>query len=260
MTYQFTPRPSLLNSTSLLFISVIFTSLFSASSLFAQQVVIGAEDDWYPYSAKRNGQPEGMAVDLVKAIFAASNTELKLVSLPYTRCMSETRKGEIAGCFDTLRNPLLEKQYLWHDKPLFNAHIVIYGKSQSTDSNLTIANLKGKKVATTNGYDYGEAFDGSNDIAKDQGPMDINGLRKLAQGKVDYAVIYDRNAISLINENKELQGQIKPVGTLIKPEIYLSFSNDYPNIKNIINSFNNGMKIITENGTYDAIIKKWEDR
>ena len=37
-----------------------------------ERVVLVAEDDWYPYSAKRNGQSEGLSVDIVRAAFASA--------------------------------------------------------------------------------------------------------------------------------------------------------------------------------------------
>jgi polar amino acid transport system substrate-binding protein len=221
-------------------------------------IKIGAEDDWYPYSAKRDGKPVGMAAEIVSAAFAAAKVDIQLVSLPYARCMSETSKAEIAGCFDTLRNPLNETQYLWHKTPLFPARIVIYGPAKHSGKPLSVSDLTGKSVAVTNGYDYGEAFDSDKTIKRDSGLMDINGLRKLAQGKVDYAVIYDRNAQYLLKENVDIADKIKVVGTLIEPNLYLSFSKDYPNIKQIIKQFDTGIDIIRANGDYAKILEKWQ--
>jgi len=221
-------------------------------------IKIGAEDDWYPYSAKHNGQPVGMAAEIVNAAFAAAKVNIQLVSLPYARCMSETSKAEIAGCFDTLRNPLNENLYLWHKTPLFPARILIYGPVNHTGKPLSVSDLTGKSVAITNGYDYGEAFDSDKTIKRDSGLMDINGLRKLAQGKVDYAVIYDRNALYLLKENPDITGKIKPVGVLIEPDIYLSFSKDYPNIQEIISQFDRGLNHIKANGDYQKILNKWQ--
>ena len=56
--------------------------LSSAIQVSAEPLLIGAEDDWYPYTALRNGQIQGMSVDIVKAAFAATDTEIVLRSYP----------------------------------------------------------------------------------------------------------------------------------------------------------------------------------
>ena len=58
---------------------------------------IGAEDDWYPFTALREGKVQGMSADLVRAAFAASNTRVELVPYPYSRCMELTRTGRLAA-------------------------------------------------------------------------------------------------------------------------------------------------------------------
>jgi polar amino acid transport system substrate-binding protein len=221
-------------------------------------IKIGAEDDWYPYSAKRNGQPVGMAAEIVSAAFAAAKTDIQLVSLPFARCMDKTDKAEIAGCFDSVRSPLIETQYLWHKNPLFPVRTYIYGPANYTGKPLTLSGLKGKSVGVTNGYQYGDAFDTDKSIKRDSGLMDINGLRKLAQGKVDYALIYDGTAQYLLKENPDIAEKIKPVGILLESSVFISFSKDYPNIKQIIKQFDKGMDIILANGDYAKILKKWQ--
>ena len=44
---------------------------------------IGAEDDWYPYTALRNDRIEGMSADIVRAAFSASDTSVELTPYPY---------------------------------------------------------------------------------------------------------------------------------------------------------------------------------
>jgi polar amino acid transport system substrate-binding protein len=197
-------------------------------------IKIGAEDDYYPYSAKRNGKPVGMAVEIISAAFAAAKVDFEFVSLPFARCKSETSKGEIAGCFDTVRNSLNETQYLWPKIPLFLDHFYIYAAANHPDKLITLSDLKGKTVATTHGYDYGEAFDSDKSIKRDSRLTDIIGLRNLSRGRVEYGVFSEQITKYLLLENPELAGKIKSVGFLSEAELYLCFSKDYPNIKQII--------------------------
>ncbi|QNM95652.1 substrate-binding periplasmic protein [Chitinimonas koreensis] len=191
-------------------------------------IVIGAEDDWYPYSALRDGKPVGLAVDLVAAAFRRAGVAVELRPLPYARCMQLARQSKIAGCFDTLRNPRLEPLYRWHAVPLFSARILIYASTDRPAETVGYETLVGKLIAVTNGYDYGERFDGDMRMRRDPGLRDIDALRKLAAGRVDYALVYEQVANALLREDPALARRIRPVGVLIAPDIYLSFAPAYP--------------------------------
>ena len=53
---------------------VILLPLLCAPTATADEVYrIGAEDDWYPFTALREGKVQGMSADLVRAAFAAIN-------------------------------------------------------------------------------------------------------------------------------------------------------------------------------------------
>ena len=56
--------------------------LNSALPAHAEPLRIGAEDDWYPYTALRDGQVQGMSVDIVKAAFAATSPDIELLPYP----------------------------------------------------------------------------------------------------------------------------------------------------------------------------------
>ena len=69
----------------------------TAPPAHAEPLRIGAEDDWYPYTALRDGQVQGMSVDIVKAAFAATSTDIELLPYPYARCMQLALKGAPAS-------------------------------------------------------------------------------------------------------------------------------------------------------------------
>jgi polar amino acid transport system substrate-binding protein len=235
----------------------VLIALLATLPCLAETVRIGAEDDWFPYSAQRNGKPVGMAADIVKAAYAAVGIQVELVSLPYARCMKLTEQNQLAGCFDTLRNPLLEKRYRWHKTPLFKARIDIYAPITAPDTPVTVDKLHGKLIAVTNGYDYGAAFDGDPTMRRDLGDSDLFALRKLAIGRVDYALVYDRIVSSTLRAHPELRGKFKSVGTLITPDIYVSFARSFPDVERLIARFDEGMDKIMTSGEYARIEARW---
>ncbi len=224
-----------------------------------ERVRIGAEDDWRPFSYAVAGTPTGFAVDVVRAAWTAAGVEVELVSLPYARCMKEVARNVLAGCFDTLRDAMLESRYRWHQQPLFRATIGIYGRSGAADSRspLVLENLRGKRVGTTHGYDYGEAFDGDRSMLRDVAPSDISSLRKLVAGRVDYALVFDRVANEIGRANPELAKGYVRQGVLAEQSMYLSFSRDFPGIERLIALFDQGLAKVRSSGEYARIEARW---
>ena len=220
-------------------------------------VLIGAEDDWYPYSGVVNGAPRGLAEDIVVAAFRAVGIEAHFKPVPYSRCMAETRVGSLAACFDAVRNSMREVHYLWPDHPLYLARINIYGPASSTESNLTSTDLEGKLVAVTNEYEYGETFDADTKIERSVSDQDINGLRKLVSGRVNYMVLYEKVASVLVQKNPVLRGKFKVIGLIGQPGLYVVFSKNNPHAAALLNDFNAGFATIVKNGEYQSIADQW---
>lgn len=233
--------------------------LHSAHAGAGERIRIGAEDDWSPYSSAVNGKPQGFAVDVVRAAWAAAGVEVELVPLPYARCMKEVDRGDLAGCFNTLRDPVQEPKYRWHQQPLFRARIGIYGRAMTgvTAPAVTLDTLRGKRIGTTHGYDYGAAFDGDPRMLRDEAPSDLSSLRKLAAGRVDYALVFDRVANAIAKANPDLGKAYALQGVLVEPSLYISFSPQYPNIDRIVQQFDQGLAKVRKSGEYARIEARW---
>ena len=77
-----------------------FGLLLGMSSVWANPVLVAAEDDWAPYCAldKESGQPQGLAPALVKAVFAIEGIALEFRTIPFARCMHEAKSDKVLAC------------------------------------------------------------------------------------------------------------------------------------------------------------------
>ena len=255
--------------TRFLIIACLALSAMIAPARAEERYTIVAENDWYPYSALRQsepggepgGQPEGMAVDLVRAAYAAAGAKVDLVSQPYARCLEEVEAGWQLGCFDTTREPTTEARFRFHAVPLFSANIVIIAPAESTEHDLGPGDLKGRNVAVTNGYTYGEPFQSDPTVNKDVVKNDLAILRVVAMKRVPYGVVYDKVMAHLLAERgSELAGKIKIVGLLFQPDLYVSFSKKRPEATAAMAALDRGLEIIRKNGTYREIEQHWAAR
>ncbi|OYU44841.1 MAG: ABC transporter permease [Burkholderiales bacterium PBB4] len=219
---------------------------------------IGAEDDWAPFSSAKNGTPVGMAVDIVKAIFAEAGLALELVPLPYARCMEEARIGRVAGCFDTLPDDLLRKDFWFHAMPLFSDPILILARGDDPAVSLGLKGLEGKRVITTHGYTYGDAFEVNRSIQRVNASHDVNALRMLDAKRGDYALVYQRiTNLLLQGEAKGLAGKIKSLGPLIHADLYIAFSRKHPGAESLVQQFDAAHGRLLKNQTIAKIEKRW---
>ncbi|MES2585265.1 MAG: transporter substrate-binding domain-containing protein [Pseudomonadota bacterium] len=231
----------------------------SVHATAGERIRIGAEDDWSPYSSSVKGKPQGFAVDLVRAAWAAAGVDVELVPLPYARCMKEVDRGDLAGCFNTLRDPVQESRYRWHQQALFQARIGIYSRVTPGEvpKTLGLENLRGKRIGTTHGYDYGAAFDGDPTMLRDEAPSDLSSLRKLVAGRVDYALVFDRVANAIAKTHPDLGKGFALRGVLVSPQLYLSFSPKYPGIDRMVLLFDQGLAKVRKSGEYARIEAQW---
>jgi polar amino acid transport system substrate-binding protein len=220
---------------------------------------IGAEDDWAPFSSVKDGKPHGMAVDLVKAIFTEAGLAVEIISLPYKRCLEETRLGRIAGCFDTLPDAQLRKDYLFHSSPLFSDPILILTRSDNPVVVMDLKALEGQKVIITHGYTYGDAFERNTAVKRVVAGHDISALRMLNAKRGDYALVYQRiTNLLLRTEVQSLGGKIKPVGQLTHADLYIAFSRNYPEVGELMRRFDVAHARLLKNQTIQNIDRQWK--
>ena len=231
--------------------------LSGASVVRAETPRIGAEDDWYPYTALRNDKIEGMSADIVRAAFSASKTSVELAPYPYSRCMELARSGSLAGCFNTTPDAHIRAEFLLPQEMLFSDDILLWGHAGDALID-DLDSIRGKRVAVTIGYTYGEYFDSYADIQRIAVRRDINGFRMLQRGRVDYVIAFRGTTDALLRDNPELVGQFKALTRVHRPRLYLTFSRHHPRAAALLRDFDAGMRQIRQDGTYQRILGNWQ--
>lgn len=219
---------------------------------------IGAEDDWYPYTAYRDGQIQGMSVDIVRAAFGASSTRIELLPYPYSRCMELTRVGKLAACFNTSPDARIAAEFRLPQQALFRDDILLWARNGQAAAIDDLNQLAGRRVAVTIGYEYGTPFDSLQAVLRVPVRHDLNGFLMLQHERVDYVAAYRGTVQALLQQHPELAGQFSAVATLHRPQLYLSFSRYHPQADTLLQRFDQGMQQIRDNGRYRQILQQWQ--
>jgi polar amino acid transport system substrate-binding protein len=227
-----------------------------AVPLRAAPVTIIAEDDWYPYSARVDGGPKGMAVDLVRAAYQAAGQTVAFDVMNYDQGKKMVRDGAAIGVFDAPRTGRTEGVYRWHSTPLFSGSCYVYTRRNFAAGPLDLAGLSGKRVGVTAGYEYTDPVDSDTRMIRVVCASDTDLVAKLLSHQVDYILLFDKVADHL-EQKLHIRGHLRQNGQLGSLDLYIAFSKAHPRAKAACDHFSRGLETIKKDGRYAAILSKW---
>ena len=238
---------------------VLWALLCTAPMLAAETLTLVSENDWYPYAAERNGEARGLSVDLVRAAYAAVGVDVEFKVMSYARCMELLNTGEEVGCFNTPDDADIRAQQKLPQHALDTDLAYVYTRAESPQASLTLEQLAGKAVGIVNGYRYGDAFMHDPMILREFSASDLQNLKKLAAGRLDYIVLYERVARYLMGiYGGQLELKIKPVTPIGDIAIFVSFSPLHPRAEYAREMFDRGMSLLKSSGGYASIVSRWD--
>jgi polar amino acid transport system substrate-binding protein len=223
----------------------------SASVSFAETITLGAENDWVPYA---NQDGTGMANEIVLAAYKAVGIDVTFQVGPYNRLLKMVRDGTILGAFNVPKERSNEKAYIFGKTPLFIALSAYYHNREKPLSVTRKEDLKnGEKVGVVFDYGYGNFFANNDRIEKIEVRSDLLNLRKLAKGRIDATILYDKTATQLIRENG-LADTIEKAFDSESADIYVAFSKRFPKAQYYADKLDEGLAIIKADGVYQKIL------
>lgn len=238
-----------------------YLSILAAFPVYLQAqapIVLAAEDDWYPYAAKVGTVPRGFSVELITAAFEAAGSKVTYKVVPFARAMEGVKDGTYAGCFNAGTYAVLRSDYLVPVQFLALSEQVVWGRV-SDSSVKSYKDLEGKTVGIVNAYTYSPLLTENDRIRKDVAPYEVGSLKKVSLGRIDYTIVDRWVARSLISSNApDLEGKVKALGTLQTDTIIPVFSKKHADGARALKLYEEGMKRIRKNGTYDRIMAAWD--
>ena len=210
--------------------------------------------NYHPYMIiNDNNEISGMDVDVVSAAFKEVGQSVNFEVLPWKRVMKLMQRGEIAGTLSCSKRKGREAYMLFSEHISFTRQAAITKSSTDTSKIKQLADLKNYSVTTVSGW-------GTADQMK-QHDIDYIATQNIRSGLVsvlhrDIDVFYGPEIPSMYRAKKMgEQGSIKAtyMDDVAANELHLCISNTYPSSQEILESFNQGLKIIKKNGTYKQI-------
>lgn len=223
-------------------------------------LVIAAEDAFFPYSGLYKGKLRGFAVDIVTAAFDAAGCSISFDVMPYNRCLREVARGRQLGCFNTTGSEENRRKFLFHQEPLFNGKILIFGHPEDR-TEFRSEFFKQKTFAVVRGYTFTDEFSSDSGISTIEVDSDLQTLALVARKRADYAVVYEKVAAFHISNSPDVIAPApNPVRELGHFDLYVSFSKELPGLSRpVAHVLDTGLEAIHRNGTYDDIESTWDE-
>jgi polar amino acid transport system substrate-binding protein len=221
----------------------------------AAEALIAVEDDWPPYAwLGSDGQPRGFAVRLVAAAFASQGVQVRLQAMPFARCMRDAKVGLAAGCFNATITTENRPHYLWHETPMFEEELAIFGPADFSGGELGLADLRGRSVGYTNGYTYPTDFMQDPLIRRHGATSDKLLLRMLLSRRVDFILLNTMPGLLRIQGDPALQGKVRRLGKISQDGFWIAFSKIHPEGQPLAEQFGRGLAELRRNGSYQKML------
>lgn len=243
-------------------LAVIMPSLADSGLAHAAPLVIAVEDAAAPWSGPDG---TGYANDLVREAYRAVGVEVQFKVVPYARCKRLVVGGDVVACFNMSPEPGLEKEVTFADQPLFMINFdYFHNRKKPLHVKREKDIAKGTTIGIVNGYEYPK----SAMQLKEQGVVfqeardEVSNLKKLAQGRIDAAIINQNEtkpALSMIHQ-AGVQGKVAFLFRSGTMGTYIGFSNRHLQGKQARILFNQGFRVIRKNGTLQRITADWAAR
>lgn len=214
-------------------------------------------NQWPPYVDQSMPQ-KGMAIEIVEAAFKRAGYQHTIRIETWTRALEGLEIGiyDVAGA--VWKTPEREKILIFSDPYWINQIKFIKKKGLKADFN-NLGNLSGYLIGTLRDYAYDEAFVNSKTLIKIPQNHMIQNLLKLRQGDIDIT-LGDENAIRY-ELNQYMKGSISEFEFLQKPlasrGLHIAVSKQNTKAAKIIADFNQVIRAMKADGSFDTIVKKY---
>ncbi len=204
---------------------------------------------------------QGLALELVRHIYSRTGytPDIKIER------WSQAVEGTQIGVYDALAvawyTEERNKDFIFSE-PYLDGDLILVKALHDPRNYRGLQDLSGKRLGVQTDYGYGIDFEQIQGLVLVQENHLIQNLLKLLQGKLDL-VIGDRRTLKMqLHEylsDRANQVQVVPM-SLPSRERHVAASREVAGSQDMIAAFNKALTEVKKDGSYDAIISKWEER
>ena len=234
--------------------------LLGAAGVSAQQKVRLMASTSPPY-VDRTLPEQGLALELVNHIFSRTNYQPEVTIEVWSRAMEGVR----VGVYDALAAAWYSDERnrdLLFSEPYLGGKLIIVKSRQNPGTYRRLQDLAGRRLGVQLDYAYGIDFSAVPGLKLVEENHLIQNLLNLTNGKVDFVIGDQRTMAQQLHEflgSEVNKFQVVPID-LPGPQRHVAASREVKGHAEIVAAFNRALAETRKDGSYDAIIKRWDER
>ncbi len=240
--------------------------IFNQQNLYAKEKLSFATWEWAPITSSEI-EGYGIATEIVKKAYEAEGVDIDLVFYPWRRCERMIRNNEVNATFPYTKTEGRKKEYYFSDPILTVKTKFFYLKDKIKEKPelKSYKDLKKYSIGGVLGYFYKNKFDEAGLNVEYVG-SDEQNFKRLVMGRVDIIPMTNINGMYLIKKNfpehydRIASTDFEPLGKKESEggnNIRVIVSKYNPKGKEILQTYNRGIKKIKQNGEYQKILNKY---
>jgi polar amino acid transport system substrate-binding protein len=227
----------------------------------ALEPLVFVTSDYPPYVIEDEGIARGIVPDIIRAGLKDTDIEAVFKFQPWNRGQTTVKNGDAYACFPYL---ITEQRSEFFDfsAPLIGFFPKFFHSKAKFPQGFSWKELNdflGYKMGGVRGFWYEPAFE-KEGLKVNYVSTDLQNMHMLIKGRIDFTLIDELVGWYLIKNHYPTQ--LSAFAVADKPEsseaLHLMISKDYPNAKALTQVFNEGLRKIKDNGTYQDILERYE--
>ncbi|BBD07490.1 transporter substrate-binding domain-containing protein [Desulfovibrio ferrophilus] len=233
-------------------IALTILLLLASQQADAQDITVGMDDNYEPFSFIDKTSYSGFDVDIMSALCDIMGIGFTIKPMPFQDLVPALRQGKLDAAMAGIAITDKRTSHVAFSDPYFHGGQRMLVAANTTGF-FTVDGLKGKNVGTKLGSD-GSFFlyDNVPDATVSLFPHISDAYDELIHGRLD-AIFFDSSAIGYFAMTKG-KDKVRPLGPLYESQPY---GIALPKDSLWIARFNDALWRIRENGTYKTIYYKW---
>ena len=246
-----------LGNTLIRFILMTICLTVASLPVHANEVVKIAIGDWEPFTSSRADNAH-INEDIVREAFLLEGIQVDYQYFPWVRSYQYVEKGEFHATFPWMITKKRKKEVYFNKEPLLTEQTVFFHLKSRPFQWDKFEDLKGLRIGGTLGYASGETLEQQGLTVDYVSKEDFN-YHKLLKGRLDiyptafYVGYHQINMLFQPNEAKLFTHHPK---ILEEKNYYMVFSKNTPNVHELIEQFDKGLRKLKKSGRYDEILGK----
>ncbi|MEE4357021.1 MAG: transporter substrate-binding domain-containing protein [Desulfococcaceae bacterium] len=207
---------------SVCFLSLSFVSAFSYGQ---PEKLIAVYTEWFPYTYQSGESAAGFEIEICRSVLEKMGKEAEYRSLPWQRCLYMLKEGKADLLVSLLKTPAREEYTYFPENHISISKVLFFSRRDSSIRFTgSYEELKGHVIGVISGFSYGNIFDRTDFLKKDESLNTEMLIAKLLKGRYDIAA--ENLAVSIATARRMgVADQLRFLEPpLITDKLYVGFS------------------------------------